>query len=127
MERYMSLSRLISIAIATVASAALLVAATPPASSDDATPSVETPAPSIAAADGKALYMKKCKKCHGPDGKADTKMGKKHKIDVIPGKYSKAKVLKVIKNGVPKTKMKSFASKLSEDEIAAVADFVMTL
>ena len=29
------------------------------------------------AADAKANYEKDCAKCHGPDGKGDTKMGKK--------------------------------------------------
>jgi len=29
------------------------------------------------AEDGKALYEKDCAKCHGADGKGDTKMGKK--------------------------------------------------
>jgi cytochrome c553 len=32
---------------------------------------------SARAADGKALYEKACAKCHGPDGKGQTKMGKK--------------------------------------------------
>lgn len=31
----------------------------------------------VAAADGKALYDSKCKKCHGEDGKGQTVMGKK--------------------------------------------------
>jgi cytochrome c553 len=35
------------------------------------------PALSACAADGKALYEKDCSKCHGADGKGDTKMGKK--------------------------------------------------
>ena len=32
---------------------------------------------SVGAADAKALYEKECAKCHGNDGKGDTKMGKK--------------------------------------------------
>lgn len=38
------------------------------------------------AAKAKALYTKECAKCHGPDGKGDTKMGKKAgpRITAIP-------------------------------------------
>jgi cytochrome c6 len=35
------------------------------------------PVMTVAAADAKAVYEKECSKCHGPDGKGDTKMGKK--------------------------------------------------
>ena len=35
------------------------------------------PAVSVCAADAKATYEKDCAKCHGADGKGDTKMGKK--------------------------------------------------
>src|SRR5258708_35863161 len=38
---------------------------------------VAIPAMSLCAADAKALYEKECAKCHGADGKGDTKMGKK--------------------------------------------------
>jgi mono/diheme cytochrome c family protein len=31
----------------------------------------------VQAQDAKALYEKECGKCHGPDGKGETKMGKK--------------------------------------------------
>ena len=35
------------------------------------------PAVPLLAADAKTLYEKECAKCHGADGKGDTKMGKK--------------------------------------------------
>jgi cytochrome c6 len=35
------------------------------------------PAFALFAGDAKALYEKECGKCHGADGKGDTKMGKK--------------------------------------------------
>lgn len=38
---------------------------------------VAIPATLALAGDGKALYEKECAKCHGSDGKGDTKMGKK--------------------------------------------------
>jgi len=85
-------------------------------------------------ADGKAVYMKKCKKCHGADGKGQTKMGIKHKSPDFTdsgwqGKNSKDKVVKAVTNGVlkpdgTKTKMKAFKEKLSAEEISAVSDYV---
>ena len=35
---------------------------------------------SVRAADAKENWEKNCAKCHGPDGKGDTKMGKKLEI-----------------------------------------------
>jgi cytochrome c553 len=35
------------------------------------------PSTAVSAADSKVLYEKDCAKCHGLDGKGDTKMGKK--------------------------------------------------
>src|SRR3954468_1640322 len=38
---------------------------------------VALPVAATYAGDAKSLYEKECSKCHGPDGKGDTKMGKK--------------------------------------------------
>ena len=123
----MSLSRITVLVLSIAACAALLVAAAPAQTSTDSVTSFTGPDSPVAGADGKAVYMKKCKKCHGPDGKAQTKMGKKHEMGPIPGKLNKAKIMKVIKNGKANTKMKSFKEKLTEEEIDAVATFVKTL
>lgn len=78
--------------------------------------------------DAKALYLAKCKSCHGADGKGKTKFAEKHKVeDLTKSKASVTKIAKAIREGVPDTKMKSFKTKLSEDEIKAVAAYVKKL
>lgn len=84
------------------------------------------------AADAKAIYDKDCSKCHGPDGKGDTKMGKKAGAK----DYTDAKVqagmkddqmAKAIKEGVKEgdtVKMKGFGDTLSDDEIKALVAYV---
>ncbi len=75
------------------------------------------------------LYNKHCKNCHGSDGKAETKMGKKHEIDSFAdaewqAKHSDDKIRDVIANGKPKTKMKAYKSKLSAEQIDALVKHV---
>ena len=111
----MSYSRITMFALASIASAALLMAAAPAQAPADSASSISLPDSPVLGADGKAVYMKKCKKCHGADGKAQTKMGKKYEMGPIPGKLDKAKVGKVIKNGKANTKMKAFKEKLSAE------------
>jgi mono/diheme cytochrome c family protein len=78
--------------------------------------------------DAKDLFGKKCKSCHGATGDAKTKLGEKHAIPdwTQPGwkaKWPKPKVVAIIADGEPGTKMKGFKDKLSKDEIDALADY----
>jgi cytochrome c553 len=92
------------------------------------------PALSARAADAKALYAKDCAKCHGEDGKGETKMGKK----LGAKDYTDAKVqaelkdeaaFKAIKEGLKdkdgKTLMKP-AESASDEEIKALVAYMRT-
>lgn len=82
------------------------------------------------AADGAAIFAKKCAACHGADGKGATAMGKKMKCkDMTTTSISEAQTIKAIKEGVKeggKVRMKPIAS-LSDDEAKAVAAYVKGL
>jgi cytochrome c553 len=83
------------------------------------------------AADVKENWEKNCSKCHGPDGKGDTKMGKKVEVkDFTDAKYQASMkdedMFKAIKEGVKdgdKVRMKA-AEGLSDDEIKALVTYV---
>ena len=92
------------------------------------------PLSTLAAADGKALFLENCATCHGEDGKANTELGTKYMAaDFTSDEWKKefgghhAKVKKVIEKGVPKTKMKGWKDKLSPAEIDALAGYVEQL
>jgi mono/diheme cytochrome c family protein len=88
----------------------------------------------FAAEDAKALYDKHCAKCHGDDGKGQTKMGQKMNIkDYSDAKnwasLTDEKIFKAIKEGVvdgDKTLMKP-AKEVTDDEIKALTKFFGTL
>ena len=81
----------------------------------------------VSAADIAPIWEKSCQKCHGADGKGDTKMGKKMEVkDFTDAKYQASftdeKATKAIKEGIKeddKTKMKP-AEGLSDDDIKAL-------
>ena len=86
------------------------------------------------AADVKELWEKNCVKCHGADGKGDTKMGKKAGVkDLTDAKFqaevTDEKAFKAIKEGVKdgdKTKMKP-AEGVTDDDIKGLVAHFRTL
>ena len=81
----------------------------------------------LSASDVGPIWEKTCQKCHGADGKGDTKMGKKMEVkDMTDAKYQASftdeKATKDIKEGIKdgdKTKMKP-AEGLTDDDIKAL-------
>jgi len=86
------------------------------------------------AADVKENWEKHCVKCHGADGKGQTKMGQKAGVkDYTDAKVQEEmkddKAFKSVKEGQKedgKEKMKPFADKLSDDEIKALVAHMRT-
>ena len=87
---------------------------------------------SLRAADAKENWEKNCAKCHGADGKGDTKMGKKAGVkDYTDAKVQDAmkdeEMTKAIKTGIKDgdtVKMKAYGETLSDDEIKALVKYV---
>jgi mono/diheme cytochrome c family protein len=80
------------------------------------------------------IWTAKCKSCHGADGKANTKEGKKQKIDDMSkpdwqAHNSDADMKKIITEGSEKkdSKMKAFKDKLSAAEIDSLVAYIRTL
>ncbi len=92
--------------------------------------------PAFAAApDAKAIWTDQCVKCHGPEGKGDTKMGKKLDIkDLTDAKiqagFTDDQAAKAIKSG---TKDKSGETLMpaiegiKDEEVKVLVPFVRTL
>jgi cbb3-type cytochrome c oxidase subunit III len=78
---------------------------------------------------GQEIFQEQCVGCHGPDGHAQTDMGKKvGAADLTSGavqRQSDSQLEKVIKNG--KKKMPSFDDKLSDEETRALIVYIRQL
>lgn len=86
---------------------------------------------SVSAADGKENYTAQCAKCHGADGKGETKMGKKlgakdYTDAKVQAEMKDDKAFKAVKEGLKegdKTLMKP-AEGLSDDDIKALVAYM---
>lgn len=84
------------------------------------------------AADAAQNYEKNCLKCHGKDGKGNTKMGRQSGVkDYTDPKVQEEmkddKALKTVKEGITdkgKEKMKAYGGELSDDEIKALIAYM---
>jgi mono/diheme cytochrome c family protein len=84
------------------------------------------------AADAKENWEKNCLKCHGPDGKGDTKMGKKLEVKdytdaKVQAEMKDEEMFKIIKEGKKdgdKTKMKAYGGEISDAEMKALVAYV---
>jgi cytochrome c553 len=80
------------------------------------------------AADAKALYKKECTKCHGADGKGETKMGKKLGVKdytdaKVQAEFKDDSAFKAIKEGLKDKQGKTLMKRIegaSDDDIKAL-------
>lgn len=71
--------------------------------------------------DGKKVYSQYCKLCHGADGQ----LGLNNAANLATSTLSKEEMIEVITNG--RNTMQSYENILSEAQIDAVADYLLTL
>ncbi len=84
-----------------------------------ATSPKETPSPKVASLDGGPLYAQNCSRCHGASGVE----GRAPNLKL--NDFTKREIIDQISKG--SGRMPAFATKLSANEIGAVAEFVIHL
>lgn len=87
------------------------------------------PGSSRAQSAGETLFKSKCAACHGPDGKAETNMGKALKIrdlgSAAAQSQSDGQLTEIVTKG--KNKMPAFDGKLSKEQIGQLVEYVREL
>ena len=88
-----------------------------------------SPAPVTGVRTPEEIFEQRCAKCHGSDGKAQTKKGRELKAkDFTKLKFQQhttdKEIIDAITNGLRKKKMPAFKNKLSPEEIQALVPFV---
>jgi mono/diheme cytochrome c family protein len=85
-------------------------------------------------ADGANMFNRSCASCHGKTGQGDGPAAKQltpPPSNLVDGEWkhgtSDAEIFTVIRNGVPKTAMKGFASKMTEHEIWDVINYLHSI
>ncbi len=85
------------------------------------------------AADVSETWEKDCRKCHGADGKGETKMGQKYGVKDytsadVQAKFTDADFTKAIKEGVKdqdgKDRMKAYGDALTDDQVKGLVAYV---
>ena len=81
------------------------------------------------AGDGEALYGEHCATCHGADGRADTPVGKALKVpSLVDPKWTSADAAEALATAFhANPKHKAVESKVSDDELRAIAAHVAKL
>jgi len=77
----------------------------------------------------RSLYIQNCARCHGADGRAQTRLGKKLEAADLTSEdvkgMSTAKITRAITNGRPD--MPAFRKKLTRQQIAQIVGYVRSL
>jgi len=89
---------------------------------------------SAAAAEVKVNWENHCQKCHGPDGKGNTRMGRQSGVKdytdpKVQAEMKDEKAVKIIKEGIVengKKKMDPYGDKLNDEEIKALIAHIRT-
>ena len=87
---------------------------------------------SMRAADDKENWEKHCQKCHGADGKGQTKMGRQSGVKdytdpKVQAELKDENAIKIIKEGIvekDKKKMDPYKDKLTDEEIKALIAYI---